>query len=61
MDIFGNIFFSVAPSDIIKFDSTEYVVVPNDWSTTTDTQIQSIREAGDSDINLNQIKKSICC
>jgi|TARA_B100000902_G_scaffold145442_1_gene142672 hypothetical protein len=49
--------FSVSPSDIIKFDSTEYVVVPNDWSTTTDTQIQSIREAGDSDINLNQIKK----
>ena len=51
--------FSVAPSDIIKFDSTEYVVVPNDWSTTTDTQIQSIREAGDSDINLNQIKQSM--
>ena len=49
--------FSVAPSDIIKFDSTDYVVVPNDWATTTDSQIQSVREAGDSSVNLNQIKK----
>ena len=49
--------FSVSPSDIIKFDSTEYVVVPNDWATATDSQIVSVREAGDSSINLNQIKK----
>ena len=49
--------FSVSPSDILKFDSTEYVVVPNNWLTSTDTQIQNVREAGDSDINLNQIKK----
>ncbi len=49
--------FTVSPSDIIKFDSTEYVVVPNDWSTSTDTQIQNVREAGNSAINLNQIKK----
>ena len=48
--------FSVSPSDIIKFDSTEYIVVPNDWSTSTDSQIQNVREAGDSDINLNQLK-----
>ena len=49
--------FSVSPSDIVKFDSTEYVVVPNDWKTSTDSQIVSIREAGDSSINFNQIKK----
>jgi hypothetical protein len=49
--------FSVSPSDIIKFDSTDYVVVPNDWATSTDSQIVSIREAGNSYINLNQIKK----
>ena len=49
--------FSVSPSDIIKFDSTEYVVVPNDWATSTDSQIVSVREAGNSDINFNQIKK----
>jgi len=49
--------FSVSPSDIIKFDSTEYVAVPNDWATSNDSQIVSVREAGNSDINLNQIKK----
>ena len=49
--------FSISPSDIIKFDSTEYVTVPNDWATSSDSQIVSIREAGDSTINFNQIKK----
>ena len=48
--------FSVSPSDIIKFDSTEYIVVPNNWETTTNSQIQSVREAGDSTVNFNQIK-----
>jgi hypothetical protein len=49
--------FSVSPSDIIKFDSTEYITVPNDWNTTNDTQITAIRENGNSDVNANQIKK----
>jgi hypothetical protein len=48
--------FTVSPSDIIKFDSTEYIVLPNEWDTSTDFQIQSVREAGDSSINNNQIK-----
>ncbi len=48
--------FTVNPSDIIKFDSIEYIPVPNDWSSSTDSQIQSIRENGDSLINENQIK-----
>ena len=48
--------FTVPPSDIIKFDSTEYVTVPNEWLTTADTQIRSIRENGDSNVNENQIK-----
>ena len=48
--------FSISPSDIIKFDSTEYIVVPNDWETSTNSQIQKVREAGDSTINFNQIK-----
>ena len=51
--------FTVSPSDVIKFDSTEYIVLPNNWSTTTDAQIQAVREAGDSDINKNQLKKVI--
>ena len=49
--------FTVSPSDIIKFDSTEYIVLPNDWSTSTDAQIQSVRESANSDVNKNQIKK----
>lgn len=49
--------FSVSPNDIIKFDSTEYIILPNDWSTSTNPQIQSVRESGDSDVNKNQIRK----
>ncbi len=49
--------FTVSPSDIVKFDSTEYITVPNDWETTTDPQIVAVRENGDSTVNNNQIKK----
>ena len=49
--------FTVPPSDIIKFDSTEYISVPSNWPTSSETQIQSVRENGDSTINNNQIKK----
>ena len=49
--------FTVSPSDVIKFDSTDYIVVPNDWETSTDPQIQAVRENGNSEINENQIKK----
>jgi hypothetical protein len=48
--------FTVSPSDIIKFDSIEYIPVPNYWLTTNNPQIQSVRENGDSLINDNQIK-----
>lgn len=49
--------FTVSPSDIIKFDSTEYISVPNDWQTSINSQIQSVRENGNSEVNNNQIKK----
>jgi len=49
--------FSISPSDIIKFDSTEYITVPNDWETSINPQIKSVRDNGDSNINENQIKK----
>jgi hypothetical protein len=49
--------YSMVPSDVIKFDSTEYITVPNNWQTSTDSQIQSVRENGDSTLNDNQIKK----
>jgi len=49
--------FTISPSDIIKFDSTEYIILPNDWDTSTDSEIERIRDAGNSDIEENQIKK----
>jgi len=48
--------FTVPPADIVKFDSTEYIAVPNDWETTTDSDVKVVRENGDSDTNNNQIK-----
>lgn len=48
--------FTVSPSDIVKFDSTEYVTVPNNWLTSTNSQIQAIRESANSSVNNNQIK-----
>ena len=49
--------YTVTPSDIIKFDSTEYISLPSDWQTSVDAQIAAVRNNGDSDINENQIKK----
>lgn len=49
--------FKISPSDVIKFDSTEYIVIPNNWSTTTDSEIEIIRDGGNSENNNNQIKK----
>lgn len=48
--------FTVSPSDIVKFDSTEYITVPNNWSSSTSSQIVAVRESGDSSVNNNQIK-----
>jgi hypothetical protein len=49
--------FTVAPSDIVKFDSTEFITLPNNWQTSTDSQIVTIRENADSTLNNNQIKE----
>jgi len=47
--------FTVSPLDIIKFDSTQYIPLPNNWDTNNETQI--IYEGGNSETNNNQIKK----
>ena len=49
--------FTVSPSDVIKFDSTDYITLPNDWDTTDLPQIASIRESGNSDLNDSQLKQ----
>lgn len=48
--------FTVPPTDIIKFDSTEFIPLPNDWDTSSLSQIKSVRENGNSTLNNNQIK-----
>jgi hypothetical protein len=48
--------FTVSPSDIIKFDSLQYITVPDNWSSSTDAQITAIRTNGNSTLNNNQIK-----
>ena len=48
--------FTVPPADIVKFDSTEYVAVPNEWNTSTENEIKVVRDNGDSTVNNNQIK-----
>jgi len=49
--------FTVAPSDIIKFDATEFIPLPNNWSSTDDANISNVRDNGNAEINNNQIKK----
>ena len=49
--------FTVAPSDIIKFDATEFIPLPNNWTTTDDINIANVRDNGNAEINNNQIKK----
>ena len=48
--------FTVSPSDIIKFDSTEYISLPKlvHINRCSDS---AVRNNGDSDTNENQIKK----
>jgi hypothetical protein len=48
--------FTVPSTDIIKFDSVEYIPLPNDWENSSLSQIKSVRENGDSTLNNNQIK-----
>jgi len=49
--------FTVPPSDIIKFDATEFIPLPNDWATSSDANIANVRDNGNADISNNQIKK----
>jgi len=35
--------YTLSPSDVLKFDATNYISVPNDWETTTDAEISRVR------------------
>jgi len=40
--------FTISPSDITKFDSTNFLPVPADWTTTTDANITAVRNNASS-------------
>jgi len=40
--------YTISPSEIIKFDSINYIPVPRDWKTTTDSGIALVRENASS-------------
>ncbi len=37
MDIFGKYLYTIKPSEIIKFDSTNYIPVPDNWESNSNT------------------------
>lgn len=37
--------YTISPSDALKFDSTNYISVPNDWETSPDAEISRIRDS----------------
>jgi len=36
--------YTLSPADVLKFDSTDYISVPNNWETSTNSDISRIRE-----------------
>ena len=36
--------YTLSPADVLKFDSTDYVSVPNNWTTSTDDEITRVRD-----------------
>lgn len=36
--------YTLSPADVLKFDSTNYISVPSNWSTTTNSEISRIRD-----------------
>jgi hypothetical protein len=36
--------YTISPADVLKFDSTNYISVPSDWTTTTNSEISRIRD-----------------
>jgi hypothetical protein len=37
--------YTISPADVLKFDSTNYISVPNDWTTSSDVEISRIRNS----------------
>jgi hypothetical protein len=37
--------YTISPADVLKFDSTNYISLPNNWDTSTDSEISRIRNS----------------
>lgn len=37
--------YTIPPSDVLKIDATNYISIPNDWTTTTNIEIKAVRDA----------------
>ena len=37
--------YTISPADVLKFDSTNYISVPNNWESSTDSEISRIRDS----------------
>ncbi len=49
--------YTINPGDLVKFESTNFIPVPDDWETTTDANITSVR--GNAALAGNQLKNVI--
>jgi hypothetical protein len=36
--------YTISPSDVLKFDSTDYISVPSNWETSSDVEISRVRD-----------------
>lgn len=52
--------YTLSPADVLKFDSTNYISVPNNWETSTDAEIARIRDSAvDGKIETILIEKQV--
>ena len=49
--------YTINPGDLVKFESTNFIPVPDDWETTTDANITAVR--GNAALTGNQLKNVV--
>ena len=48
--------YTIKPGDIVKFDSTNFIPVPKEWTTTTDANISAVRNNANTSGQLKIVK-----
>ena len=49
--------YTISPGDLVKFESTNFIPVPDDWAISTNANIASVR--GNAALSGNQLKNII--